>query len=240
MGVIKLDSMTKLLLITGASAGIGLSTASRFLRDGYTVVNLSRRPCPLEGVQHLECDLAQPDFLEKIRSALESTLSQADRVSVIHNASRLSNDTATNTPSDKFRDVLEINIVAPNTLNRFAIPFMKPASSVLFVGSTLSEKAVPNSFTYVTSKHGMIGMMRAFCQDLAGTGIHTACVCPGFTDTEMLREHVPADAMAAVRGMSAFDRLIDPEEIADTLFWAASNPVINGAVLHANLGQIET
>jgi len=82
--------------------------------------------------------------------------------------------------------------------------------------------------------------MRAFCQDLAGTGIHTACVCPGFTDTEMLREHVPEDAMAAVRGMSAFDRLIDPAEIAETLFWAASNPVINGSVIHANLGQIET
>ena len=66
MGVIELDSMTKLLLITGASAGIGLSTASRFLSDGYTVVNLSRRPCPLQGVQHLRCDLAQQDFLEKI------------------------------------------------------------------------------------------------------------------------------------------------------------------------------
>ena len=240
MGVVELGSMTKLLLITGASAGIGLSTASRFLSDGYTVVNLSRRPCPLEGVQHLRCDLAQQDFLGKIRSALELLLSQADRVSIIHNASRLSNDTATNTPSHAFRDVLEINIVAPNTLNRFAIPYMKHGSCVLFVGSTLSEKAVPGSYTYVTSKHGMIGMMRAVCQDLAGTGIHTACVCPGFTDTEMLREHVPVDAIEAVSGMSAFGRLIEPTEIAETLFWAASNPVINGSVMHANLGQIET
>ena len=232
--------MTNVLLITGASAGIGLSTASRFLSDGYTVLNLSRRPCPLAGVQHLRCDLAEPNFLEGIRSALESLLSQADRVSVIHNASRLANDTATDTPSDELRDVLEINIVAPNTLNRFAIPYMKQGSSVLFVGSTLSEKAVSGSYTYITSKHGMIGMMRAACQDLTGTGIHTACICPGFTDTEMLREHVPADAIEAVSGMSTFGRLIDPTEIAETLFWAASNPVINGSVVHANLGQVET
>ena len=240
MGIIKVGSLTRVLLITGGSAGIGLSTASRFLKDDYNVVCLSRRPCPLEGVEHLRCDLAQPGFLETIRPALEPLLSQADSISVIHNASRLSNDIATDTPSDEFRDVLEINIVAPNTLNRFVIPFMKQGSSVLFVGSTLSEKAVPGSYSYVTTKHGMIGMMRALCQDLAGTGIHTACVCPGFTDTEMLREHVPSDAIEAVSNMSAFGRLIEPTEIAETLFWATSNPVINGSVLHANLGQIET
>ena len=47
------------------------------------------------------------------------------------------------------------------------------------------------------------------------------------------------EAMEAVRGMSAFERLIDPDEIAECLYWAAANPVINGSVLHANLGQIE-
>ena len=116
---------------------------------------------------------------------------------------------------------------------------MAAGSSILFVGSTLAEKAVPGSFSYVVSKHAQIGMMRACCQDLAGTGIHTACICPGFTDTEMLREHVPADAMAAVRGMSAFNRLIEPQEIAETLLWAAGTPVLNGSVIHANLGQVE-
>jgi 3-oxoacyl-[acyl-carrier protein] reductase len=67
---------------------------------------------------------------------------------------------------------------------------MGPGSSVLYVGSTLSEKAVPGSFSYVVSKHAQLGMMRATCQDLMGTGIHTAMVCPGFTDTEMLRNHL--------------------------------------------------
>ena len=55
----------------------------------------------------------------------------------------------------------------------------------------------------------------------------------------MLRQHVPEETMDDVRATSAFNRLIDPDEIAETLFWAANNPVINGAVLHANLGQIE-
>ena len=233
-----MEATLKLAIVTGASAGIGLATAERFLDHGYSVVNLSRRPCPLADVTHIRCDLAT-DFADEISSALASILGDADETALVHNASRLANDTATETPSDALRTVLDINVVAINTLNRLVLPHMGKGSCVLFVGSTLSEKAVPGSFSYVISKHAQIGMMRACCQDLAGSGIHTACICPGFTDTEMLRDHVPADAMDAVRGMSAFNRLIEPGEIADALLWAASSPVINGSVIHANLGQVE-
>lgn len=229
----------KCLIITGASAGIGLHTAQRFLDEGYTVINLSRRRCPIAAVNQINCDLSVPGFLEPISSQLTPTLQEAERIVVIHNAAKMENDTAVETPSNAFREVLEVNLVAPNSLNYYVIPFMKPSSSVLYVGSTLSEKAVPGSYSYVVTKHASIGMMRATTQDLAGRGIHTACVCPGFTDTEMLRSHVPEEAMDVVRGMSAFGRLIDPDEIAECLFWAANNPVINGSVLHANLGQIE-
>ena len=84
-----------------------------------------------------------------------------------------------------------------------------------------------------------IGMMRATCQDLAGTGIHTACINPGFTNTEMLREHIPQEIMPEIAKMSSFERLIEPQEIAEVLLFAAKNSVINGAVLDSNLGQIE-
>lgn len=227
------------LVITGASSGIGLHTASLFLAEGYVVVNLSRRPCPLEGVIQITCDLAEPDFMNAVKPRLRPVLEQATRAVVIHNASLLTNDSSTQADSSVLRRVLEINVVAPNTLNAFVIPLLHSGSSILFVASTLAEKAVPGSFSYVTSKHAQIGMMRALTQDLAGQGIHAAAICPGFTDTEMLRQHVPADAMDMVRRMSAFERLISPDEIARTLLFAAENPVLNGAVLHANLGQVE-
>lgn len=230
----------KTLVITGASSGIGLATAERFSREGYNVINLSRRRCPLDAVTHINCDLGTPGFMDSISVQLNSLLSESEQIVLIHNASRLANDSAVETPSQTFREVLEINLVAPNSLNYSIIPMMKPGSAVLYVGSTLSEKAVPGSYTYVTTKHASVGMMRATCQDLAGRQIHTACICPGFTDTEMLRQHVPAEAMTAVAGMSAYSRLIEPAEIAETLFWAAGNPVINGSVMHANLGQVES
>lgn len=229
----------KLAVITGASAGIGLATARLFLANGYRVATLSRRPCPVAGVTHLRCDLSTPSSLDAAGVALAPLFDEATRIALVHNAAHLVNDTATTTPSDRLREVLEVNVVGVNSLNRLAMPHMRPGSCILFVGSTLAEKAVPGSFSYVVSKHAQVGMMRACCQDLAGTDIHTACICPGFTDTEMLREHVPDDAMDQVRDMSAFGRLIEPEEIAATLLWAASAPVINGSVIHANLGQVE-
>ena len=231
--------MTALAIVTGASAGIGLATARCFLDAGHAVANLSRRPCPLAAATHIPCDLADPASVDAVREPLRPLLANAERIALVHNASRLAHDTAAATPSEALRAVLEVNVVAINALNQLVLPHMKPGSCILFVGSTLAEKAVPGSFSYVLSKHAQVGMMRATCQDLAGTGVHTACVCPGFTDTEMLRQHVPPEAMEAVRGMSAFGRLIDPAEIAQALVWAAGAPVLNGSVIHANLGQME-
>jgi NAD(P)-dependent dehydrogenase (short-subunit alcohol dehydrogenase family) len=142
---------------------------------------------------------------------------------------------------DDFARVLQINIGAINTLNRALLPLMKQHSSVLYVGSTLSEKAVPGAFSYVVSKHAQTGLMRATCQDLMGRGIHTALICPGFTNTEMLRGHIGNDpeVMAAISNMNSFQRLIEPGEIAEMIVWCHANPVINGSVMHGNLGQQE-
>ena len=230
----------KYLLITGASAGIGLSAAKLFLDEGYSVINLSRRVCPEKRAMHFSADLSDPNFLNPIMDELEKNLRGAEEIVLVHNAARLTNDKVDSTDSNDFRQIMEINLIASNTLNQNLIPLMKPGSSILYLGSTLSEKAVPNSFSYVTSKHAVIGMMRATCQDLIATGIHTSCICPGFTDTEMLREHVPDEFMDTIKEMSAYGRLVKPGEIAATILWASQNPVINGSVLHANLGQIES
>lgn len=229
-------------IITGASVGIGRETARLFLDGGYTVYNLSRRPCPLEGVNNIRCDLASPESIESCCEQLREALEGANSVGLIHNASQMRKDAAGDCNSDSLTEVLGTNVVAINSLNQALLPLMAEGSSILYVGSTLSEKAVANSFSYVISKHAQLGMMRATCQDLMGSGIHTALVCPGFTDTEMLRTHIGTDPEVeqAIGSMNSFNRLIDPLEIAELLYWAHGHPVINGAVLHANLGQKES
>jgi 3-oxoacyl-[acyl-carrier protein] reductase len=235
--------MADLAIITGASRGIGHAAAARFREHGWDVMNLSRKPCSVPGVVNVGVDLAVPGWEAQVASALrDAAKGPPRRLSLIHNAALYEHDDALSLTAEHLRRVLEVNLVAPAVLNRLVKDRLTDGSSILYVGSTLSEKAVRNNASYVTSKHALVGLMRATCQDLVGTRVHTACICPGFTDTEMLHEHTGGDpkVLTAVAKMSTFGRLIEPREIADVLWLCANTPVLNGAVLHANLGQIET
>jgi NAD(P)-dependent dehydrogenase (short-subunit alcohol dehydrogenase family) len=229
------------LIITGASAGIGLATAQHFLEQGFRVVNLSRRPCPLPAVQNFAVDLADGTMWEAVSEPLRQAVASAERIILIHNAALLPGDTVATVDAATLRTVMEVNIVAPTILNRLLLPLMRPGSAILYVGSTLSEKGVAGQLSYVTAKHALVGLMRATCQDLMGKQVHTACICPGLTDTEMLRQRAGNNEalLDFFRNMSSENRLVQPQEIAAVLYFAAMNSVINGTVLHANLGQKE-
>ena len=227
------------VVISGASKGIGKAAAAQFIEAGHLVFNLSRTPADIPGIENVLIDLAGTQARQKVTAFADSL--QPGVLHLVHNAARLTSETVRSDDIDNFRSVININVIAPQILNAALLPKMNAGSSIVYVGSTLSEKAVPNSFSYVVTKHAIIGMMRATCQDLAGSGIHTACVCPGFTNTEMLRAHVgdSQEILDSIAAGSTFGRLIEPTEIAGTICFVADNPVINGAIIHANLGQIE-
>lgn len=231
----------KLLVITGASCGIGRETAAQFYGSGYRIINLSRSPCDLPYTQNIQLDLSESQWPKTVIKQLRFAAEDSDQVCLIHNAAMLQSDSIDTLDADTLRLVLEVNVVAPQKLNQALLPSMKMGSSILYVGSTLAEKAVQNTYSYVLSKHAGAGMMKANCQDLAGRGIHTVSVCPGFTDTEMLLAHVGNDpaVLTQLTEHSTYQRLIDPLEIAQVLLFSAENPVVNGALIHANLGQVE-
>ncbi len=232
----------KVAIITGASVGIGEATAKLFVDDGYQVYNLSRRQCPVDEVNNITCDLSSEASIAQATAELLPIVNSSETAALIHNASQMRKDSSLECESEQLRAILETNIVAINSLNQALLPALPPTSSLIYVGSTLSEKAVASSYSYVISKHAQLGMMRASCQDLMGSGVHTALVCPGFTDTEMLRTHLGNDPeiVESIASMNSYQRLIDPVEIARLIHWSHHNPVINGSVLHANLGQKES
>ena len=182
--------MKKFLIITGGSSGIGFATAKLFQENNYSIINLSRSKIDLDNAIHIDIDLSTPNWQESLESNFKDLLSSSDQICLIHNASKMQSDTVESFNDDNLREVIEVNLVGPSILNKITIPFMKKGSSILYVGSTLSEKAVPHMSSYVMTKHGMIGLMRSTCQDLFGRFIHTACICPGATETEMLVEYV--------------------------------------------------
>ena len=236
--------MSPLAILTGASSGIGAAAAEKFIDKGYSVINISRRDCPVPGVETLHTDLADTASLTSTCDTLTARLQAqngAAPVCLVHNASLMLKDRCDTTEDSALIEAISVNVLSINTLNRSLLTAMPQGSSVLYVGSTLSEKAVAGAFSYIVSKHAQLGMMRATCQDLMGRGVHTALICPGFTDTSMLRQHVGNDesVLESLGAMNSFGRLVSPIEIAELILWVHQHPVVNGSVMHGNLGQIE-
>ncbi len=234
--------MNDTAIITGASSGIGAATAEQFVAKGFSVINIARRPSPVAGVINIAADLGCDEgALQAATECKAHLMTGSGRITLIHNASLMLKDTANDCETQALMRVMAVNVLAVNTLNRELIGSMAAGSSIIYVGSTLSEKAVSGAYSYVISKHAQLGQMRATCQDLSGSGIHTAMVCPGFTDTEMLKQHLGGDVdlMREIGSQNSFGRLVKPEEIANVVVWAHESPVVNGSVIHANLGQKE-
>ena len=236
------NEMNKLLIVTGASRGIGKATVELFLRESWSVINIARTACGVAGVINFTIDLSDPNWQQENQNKIMEAVGQPEQICLVHNAAFYQKDRVDHLDPTTFRSLLEVNLVAPMALNSLFSPLMKAGSSIIYMGSTLSEKAVENNASYVISKHASVGMMRATTQDLSARQIHSCCVCPGFTETEMLVKHLNNDP-ALIEKLServGARRLIQSSEIASLIFYAANNPVLNGSVLHANLGQIES
>ena len=222
----------KYLIVTGASSGIGESTAELFKTNGYTVYSLSRRPCPVSGVISKECDLANPDILREALSSIASEILDHSEICIVHNAGIFTPDRIQK-PNHQFQeDCFKLMVRAPSIINEVISPKMGAKSSIIYIGSNLSFRGVENSLTYTIFKHSIVGLMRATCQDTLNTSIHTACICPGFVDTPM---HRKADEEMGVTEFNA-KRLIKPEEVAEMALFIAKNSAINGSVIEFNTG----
>lgn len=232
------DTASRALVITGASRGIGLATASRFLESGYKVVNISRTPVAIDGVVQLCADLSTPDWQDAIAADLLAAVDGVQTLVAVHNAALQPPGPVQDLQPEVLRQVMELNVVAPTILNRLLLPHMGRGSAIIYIGSTMSFKATAGIAAYVASKHAVLGLMRSTCQDLAGRGIHTASVCPGFTDTEMLRGF-GGDALEHLASRSTQGRLVQPEEVAASIQFCAENPVVNGSLVKADLGFVE-
>ena len=134
--------MGPIAILTGASSGIGAAAAEQFVQRGFTVINISRRDCPVEGVETISTDLSDADSAAQTCATLAARLQAASDVPVclVHNASLMLKDRCDTTEDEALLQVLTVNVVGVNTLNRTLLPLMPQHSSVLYVGSTLSQK----------------------------------------------------------------------------------------------------
>ena len=140
--------MREYLIITGASRGIGKETAKLFAEAGWSVINLSRTPCDLPNITNIPTDLSTSDWFKKIGPLLRESLSNPCKISVVHNAALLNEkdkmDNICSLSQEAFYEILAVNLLAPIKLNQLLLPYMPKGSSIIYIGSVLSEKAIKN------------------------------------------------------------------------------------------------
>ncbi len=229
--------MANYLIITGGSKGIGEKTIAHFKKEQWQVINISRSASTLSDV-HFSIDLSSIEDIQKHTSILRDAIKNPKRICLVHNAAFCKRDSVDSLSLEDLKLTLETNVIAPAALNQVFIPLMQQGSSIIYIGSTLAEIGVPGKASYITSKHALVGLMRATCQDLADKMIRTCCICPGLVETKMLVETMDEKTKQNLLNKTIGKRLIKPEEIAEMIYFCANTDTINGITLHANLGQI--
>ena len=236
-----------LLIVTGGGSGIGAAVARQAAREGWAVLNLSRsgmREAPtteeLGRIESVQVDLVR-DWRENALALTQTALKRhtriARRITLVHNAAFSFNDTAQAPRIAEMSALLELSTLIPARLNERLIPRMQRGSSIIYVGSTLSHKGVAGSLSYVTAKHAMLGLARATAKDLYGTGIHSLSICPGPTETPMLRSLYGKKRFGMFEPLMSEGRLATPEEIARVVLFAAASPQMHGALIDAAFGE---
>lgn len=146
-------------------------------------------------------------------------------------------------PVEEWEAVLRTNLTGTYLCCRYAlIPMRERHYGKIINVSSIAGRSYSRtaSVAYTCSKYAVIGLTRHLAASFGKDGININCVCPSQTKTEMLISNVPQAELDRLATSVPLGRLAEPEEIAQTIFFLASDAAsyINGAVIDVNGGQL--
>lgn len=185
----------RVVVITGASSGIGAATAIACGRAGMRVVLAARRAERLADVAREvtaaggEARVAPTDVADEaqVRALIDGTVDAWGRLDVlVNNAGVGILATVEQTTSAEFEEIARVNYLGTVYGVLAALPHMRRqgAGHLVNVASVVGKRASPFRAAYVASKFAVVGLSEALRMELRGTGIHVTCVCPIGTATE--------------------------------------------------------
>jgi short-subunit dehydrogenase len=184
------------VLVTGASSGIGYATARAFAQKGAIVVGVARREDRLQQLLH-ECQVHSPTSCYLVgdlgdravaERVVDETVARYGRLDVlINNAAISKHKQIYHTSADEAEEVLRINFLSCVWTTLAAIPYMlrQEGGAIVNVSSFAAKVVPPREPFYAASKCAMNGFTEGLWNDLAGSNIHVALVNPGPIDTEI-------------------------------------------------------
>lgn len=226
-------------VVTGASRGIGSTIAATLVAHGAKVSLLGRNAANLNTVATAVGgpSLAAPIVADvsdssSVSAAFEKAREQFGPVHIlINNAGQAASAKFADTDESLWRRVMAVNADGPYLCTRQAVPDMLKIGSgrIVNVASTAGLRGGAYISAYVASKHAVIGLTRALALELATKNITVNAVCPGYTDTGIVRDAITnimrktgrteAEALESLLATNPQRRLITPEEIAHTVLW---------------------
>lgn len=189
--------MSKNVIITGTSRGIGFELVQLFAKAGYNVLALSRNKQPIEilklkNVTSLSFDLSNKDAYKIIESFVKANWQQVDVL--INNAGILINKPFSELSMDDFEAVYKTNVFGVAELTRIILPFTKKESHVVTIssmGGVQGSMKFPGLAAYSSSKGAVITLTELLAEEYKETGPSFNVLALGAVQTEMLEEAFP-------------------------------------------------
>lgn len=244
------DAMAgRVVLVTGASRGIGAAILEAFVRTGAVVVGTATSEAGAERITARIAELGGRGRGAVLNvcdaegsAALVAKLVETEgRIDVLVNNAGITRDTlALRMKDEQWDEVIDTNLTAAFRLARACIrPMMKQRSgAIISITSVVGAMGNAGQANYAAAKAGLIGMSKSLAREIGSRGITVNCVAPGFIDTDMTRE-LPEAHREALLNQIPLGRLGQTDDIANACLYLASDAgrYVTGTTLHVNGGM---
>lgn len=243
--------MSKTVLVTGASGGIGSACARFFAAEGYKVAihfnkdkasadALKAEICSLGGEAICVCaDLTDEKQVESMLYTVEQELGEVDVL--VNNAGVSQQKLFTDTTREDYEQVFGVNVLGVINCCRAVLPSMirRQSGSIVNVSSMWGISGASCEVLYSASKAAVIGLTKALAKEVGPSRITVNCIAPGVINTKM-NSHLNAEDMAALCDETPLCRTGEPDEVAQAVFFLSSDKsaFITGQTLSVDGGFI--
>ncbi|MBV8988042.1 MAG: 3-hydroxybutyrate dehydrogenase [Solirubrobacterales bacterium] len=219
-------------LVTGAASGIGRAVAARFAEDGLDVLAVDVNPDPGGPGTPYEADLTT---VEGNAGAVAEAVERFGRLDiVVPNAGIQHVAPIEEFSTDRWQQIVALLLTSPFLLAKHAWPALRDSGAGRFIviASVHGLVASPFKAAYVSSKHGVLGLVKTLALEGAGEGITATAVCPGYVRTPLVEKQIgdqarvhelPEDQVLeqVILAPHAVKRLIEPFEVAEVVAFLA-------------------